>query len=176
MKTLIPLLCALALPVSAELPAEAQKLVEVREREINKINVAYLQRLDALLVDLRAKGDAAAVAAIEKLVAEVEGGKSGDAKKEDVGDAALAEAMKPLVGTWMRDYDGSLFVFKADGTGDWGGGDTPFKVVYDPAKKQFAVRARHWINYVQTTNHRDILVGGYELKGKAVKFKLKRVE
>lgn len=135
MKTLIPFFFALVFPVLAEVPAEAQKLVEIREREINRINLAYLQKLDALLVDYRAKGDSEAVQAVEALIAEAEEGKPAAKDGEEIAEAeettrwdwgsggvlTLQAGGKAKhsgwrkSGTWNKEPDGSLQILSDAG-------------------------------------------------------------
>lgn len=167
MKTLISLLFALVLPLSAELPAEAQKLVEIREREINKLNVAYLQKLDALLVDYRAKGDTESVKAIEDLIAAVE-----KPAKEEVKEDPASDVLAPLVGKWRRDYDNAVFEFFDSKSGSYGG-NTPFTMTYNSSTKRVTIVSAKWVDTVSFTLHEDVLKGGHDNK---VPYKLTRVK
>jgi hypothetical protein len=135
MKTIAILMLMAAAAVAGDVPAEAAKLVEIREREINKINVAYLQKLDALLVDYRAKGNTEAVKVVEGLIAEVEDGNPSAMGKEEEpeeeettrwdwgsgGVLTLQSGGKAKhsgwrrSGTWKKEADGGLQVLSDDG-------------------------------------------------------------
>ena len=173
MKAILPLLVAAlaaGLVHAEELPAAALKLKEIREREINRINLAYLQKLDELLVDLRAKGDTEAVAAVEKLVAEAEGGKPAEAK-----DDAGADPLAPLVGVWRRDTDGGVWNIPNTKGGVFNG-KLPFKLTYDPEKKQVVAVGEHWVDRLTLTSNPDVVYGSADNKGRKTRYRLERVK
>lgn len=175
MKVPLPLLVVAALAVpqlafGSDIPAEAAKLKEIHEREINKLNVAYLQRLDALLVDYRAKGDDKAVEAVEKLVAEVEAGKPAEVKGE-----AGADPLAPLVGVWRRDTDGGVWNIP-DTKGGVFNGKLPFKLNYDPEKKQVVAVGEHWVDRLTLTSNPDVVYGTADNKGRKTRYRLERVK
>lgn len=168
MKTTIAILMlAAAAVVAGEVPAEAAKLVEIREREINRINLAYLKKLDALIVDYRAKGDAEAVAAVEALVAEAE----GKAPRFKVHD----DPMSALVGVWQRDSDKRLFTIP-DAKGGTFNGNQKFQMTWDSEKKRAVVVSDQWVNYLWPSSDPDILNGGYDNGGRLVRYRLKRIK
>lgn len=169
MKTIAILMLAAAVAVADEVPAEAAKLVEIREREINRINLAYLKKLDALIVDYRAKGDAEAVAAVEALVAAVEGKKPAPSFK--VHD----DPMSPLVGVWQRDSDKRLFNIP-DSKGGTFNGNQKFEMTWDPEKKRAVVVSDQWVNYLWPSSDPDILNGGYDNGGRLERYRLKRIK
>jgi hypothetical protein len=165
MKTIAILMLMAAAAVASEVPAEAAKLVEIREREINKINVAYLQKLDALLVDYRAKGNTEAVKVVETLIAEVEG--DAPAPKEKSSD--LDSALK---GTWRRDSDGAVWIFNDAKTGTFKGTDA-FKVIQSSNGREFSVTSAKWSDTLSYNRNTDT-IRGVDANGR--KYRLTRIE
>lgn len=168
MKTIAILMLMAAGAVASEVPAEAAKLVEIREREINRINLAYLKKLDALLVGYRANGDTAAVAAVERLVAAVEGSPAPSFKVHD-------DPMSPLVGVWQRDSDKRLFNIP-DSAGGTFNGNQKFQMTWDPEKKRAVVVSDQWVNYLWPSTDPDILNGSFDNGGRTARYRLKRVQ
>lgn len=155
-----------------ELPDAVAKLNEIREREIERINSAYLQKLDGLLANYRAKGDQAAVAAVEKQIAAVEASRSEDEASPAKSPAEIDAILQPLIGKWRRDYDRNIFEFKDTKSGVYAG-DTPFTMTYNPETKRVTLTAAKWVDSVSFTLHRDVLRGGHDNK---IPYKLERIK
>jgi hypothetical protein len=119
----------------SELPNDAIELVKKRDKAVKAIDERLVDELDKLKLNYTRKGDLDSANAIVALIEQY-------SSMDDVAKTEAAQIAR-LVGTWKRDYDGGLFVFKADGTGVFNGRDG-FRVTYDPNKDQFEMKSPRW--------------------------------
>lgn len=154
------------------IPADARKLLEIRQQAVHKIDLAYAKQLDALMAKYAAAGDTANAAVIAGMIAEVE----SPADTAPIQATATApEKMAAMEGTWRRDYDGSMWVFTSSGTGNFNGKE-PFTMTYDPGQKRITVLSAKWTNLLAFTPDPDVLNGTYQIGGKKHRYKLTRVK
>ncbi len=158
----------LAATAAGQIPAEARKLAETREKEIHRINLAYLQRLDALLTRYKSAGDEAAAEAIAGMIREVER-PPAPSKPAAAGEDPALDA---LIGKWRRDYDKAIIEFKDAKSGVYAG-ETPFTISYNPDTKLVTLTSAKWVDTVAFTLHEDILKGGHNNK---IPYKLTRIK
>ncbi len=156
--------CAFA----ADLPSEVEKAIAERKASIAEADKAYLTKLERLHKGFVDSGNTKDADLVAKLITQAGGSIAASAAVDATGEAALAS----LVGTWKRDWDNSIFVFK-DTKGGLFGGKTTFTMTYDIGKKRVVVVAGKWVDELEVTPGSD------EVKGKATdgkKYKLSRVK
>lgn len=176
----LPFLLALFTAVAGaqDLPAEVRQAMEIREKEIHRINLAYARKLDELLARYKSAGDTKNAAAVEKLIAEVES-PSGLPASPPVGEKlpkALAESrIAWLTGKWTRDTDGSVWVFKKGGGGTVNGKQR-IQASYDPGRQQVIVTSDKTTDILHFSDDRDTVTGTIVTDGKKKPFTLTRLK
>jgi len=168
MKSLL-LLSLLVMPslALADLTGDADKLARDHAAAVSRLNLDYANKLDELLARAKADGNTTAATRVEALIAEVEG--------KPAAAGATTGLLDPIVGTWKRDIDGSLWRFAANGKGSFNN-KGKLNVSYDPEKKQFVSVADKSVDYFTVTRDPDLLNGTHEKDGRTIRFKLERIK
>ena len=160
--------------VAAEPALEVRQLIEARDLELHRINLAYAQKLDELLVRYNAAGDTANAGIVKALIAEVERDKKPAKAKLPAGDD-IGVRMDALVGKWTRDFDGGIFEFKDAESGIFNGREA-FTMTYDAAKKRVTIVAATWTNTLAFTTNPDVVGGTYEKNSRSTRYRLTRMK
>lgn len=161
----VPLLTLTAVAV-ADLSEDARKATELRDKEVQRIQSAYIQKLDQLLAKAKSAGDASAVKEIESLIAQGEG---------NAPAAIDGDPLKPLLGAWQHSEDSSIWKIENTKEG-LARGKYQFSISYDAEKKRVTALGGNWVNYLTFTNDPDVINGSYEENGRTKRFKLTRVK
>ena len=138
-RLLLPLLALAATASGDDLAEDARKAVEIRDKELHRINLAYAQKLDQLLAKAKSAGDAVATKTIEGMIAEAEG-------KAPAAPATSDDPLKPLLGTWQHSEDSSIWKFENTKEGV-ARGKYQFSISYDAEKKRVVAVGGNWVNY-----------------------------
>lgn len=105
------ILAAVLSPViaSAELPADVTRLVEIRDKEIRKIDDSYIEALERLKDSYTKQGELETAILVTSLIQKV--------RPSEAEAGAETAAPHPIVGTWAFHSDRGLrnFQFLADG-------------------------------------------------------------
>jgi len=121
------------LSLYAEIPKEAQRLVDSRERAIDKIDEKFIKELEKIKVVYTKKGNLDAANAIVALINSVE-----DDNTVYSNDNTLF-SNDTIEGIWKRESTGANVKFDGNGAGTRNG--HKFKVVYDKEKDHFTIRS-----------------------------------
>jgi hypothetical protein len=143
--------------IAQELPDEARKLVEARDRGVRRVQLAYLMELQALAARYRKSNEPEKEKAVAELIAKAE---KVEEEKENEG------VLKPLMGTWRRSTDNTVWKFDSTKGGTFRGKES-FTMTYDPEKSQVVVTAASgWVNTLAFTDDENVMSGSWEKDGR----------
>lgn len=166
--SILALVCITATAHGADIPDEVAKAISERKTAIAEADKAYLAKLEILRKRYADSGNAKDAELVAKLIKEA----CGAATAAQVADPESEALLAKLVGTWKRDYDNSVFLFKDAKSGSWAGKED-FTMSYDAEKKKVILISKKWVDELTFTGDDDTMRGG-DRNGK--RYKLTRVK
>jgi hypothetical protein len=164
----LAVVCIVGTALGADIPAEVEKAISERKASIAEADKVYLAKLEALLKRFNDSGNSKDAELVAKLIKDA----GGEAAVSEATDPAADAILAKLVGTWKRDYDNSVFLFKDSKSGSWAGKED-FTMSYDAEKKKVILISKKWVDELTFTGSEDVLRGG-DKNGK--RYKLTRVK